>query len=258
MGEVKDGSGSATPNAAPAPATKDTRVRDRIVLIFLIIAAIGVAVAIHLTSQPSDATEPETAAPVPTRGFGYEVPGETPPPVLNATPAPGKPYEVPDEAELVPKERPDEQFKRDAEDAGLAFLKVYLNANGAEQEQPTSYINKLAPYATEDLLKQYRAPYEGVTPEWNWLGVFMHEKGLNVSVEGFCTLGATQAPAVAFDEKDGGNMPCFYRQVVRDGQGKEYSGDDLGIEPNILDDQRLKMVKDGDQWKVAQTNAFGL
>lgn len=254
---MKEGNGPVTPGGPPVSEVKDTRVRDRIVLISLVVAAIGVAFLIHLTSQPSDATEPGEASALPTRGFGYEVPGATQPPELKATPAPGKPYEVPDEAELVPKERPEEQFKRDAEDAALAFLKIYLNANGADNEQPISYIDKLAPYATEELLKQYRAPYEGVTPEWNWLGVLMHEKGLNVSVEGFCTLGATQAPAVAFDENDGGNIPCFYRQVVRDGQGNEYSDDDLGIESNILDDQRLKMVKDGGQWKVAKTGAYG-
>lgn len=156
----------------------------------------------------------------------------------------------------TPRSRPAEQFKRDAEDAGLEFLKIYLNANGAENDHPLHFTEKLEPYATAALIEKIRAPYEGVTPEWNWVGEIMHEKAWNVSVEGFCGLGPMQGPPPAFDEEEGGNMPCSFRQVVRGADGKEANSKPENIQPDQLGAQSLKMVREDGRWKVAELDSF--
>jgi hypothetical protein len=60
-----------------------------------------------------------------------------------------------------------------------------------------------------------------------------------------------------FDEEDGGNMPCSFTQTVIGPDGKEYTGDDLGVRSKSSGSQSLKMVKEDGRWKVAAFDSYG-
>lgn len=149
-----------------------------------------------------------------------------------------------------------EQYRLDAEKAGNEFLKIYFNSAGSDMATPLAFVDKLAPYGTQELLDGIRES-SGTATEWGGFGKFLHDKKLNFRVASTCSLAPGQAFAPVFDEVDGGNMPCSFNQTVVGPDGNEYKGDDLGVRSKSSGSQSLKMVKEDGAWKVAAFDSYG-
>lgn len=239
------------------PQKPESKLKQRLVTIAIVIAvAAGGAVILLTSGQDGDAAAKPSASASPVElQNGRNPAGNGPTLSAGDTDTRGKgvkpEYEIAPDAELVPRAETPEQYKRDAEAAGMEFLKIYLNPNGAANENPLSYTDKLTPYATSGLIDSLRASYGDAKPEWNWLGEEMHQLEANVIVEGYCSLTPDQSLPLPFDEEKGGNLPCAFRQVIRDDTGTQVKSDVLGIETNLLGNQVLQVVKEDGAWKVA-------
>jgi hypothetical protein len=58
-----------------------------------------------------------------------------------------------------------EQFRLDAEKAGNEFLKIYFNSAGSDMTTPLAFVDKLAPYGTQEFLDGIRES-SGTATEW--------------------------------------------------------------------------------------------
>lgn len=253
---------TTNPDALPSDKPESKLKRRLVTITILLAVAAGICV-IYLTAD-TEGDAAAQSAPSPSaselqNGLG---PNGTAP-TLSAGDAgtSGKgvipEYQIAPDTVLEPRYETTEQYKRDAEAAAFEFLKIYLNPNGASNENPLSYTEKLAPYATSELIDGIRESFGGGQPEWNWLGEEMHQLNANVSVEGYCSLTPEQSLPLPFDEEKGGNVPCTFRQVVRDTSGTQIKSDVLGIETNLLGDQVLQMIKEDGAWKVSAVDKNG-
>lgn len=242
-------------------------IKNRLLIAGIVLAVIA-AGALMLILQPvsvkADASKPsETAssssAPVPTVGVlsapvpnlsaanpGQSASAETgarPPEQAHATDLPTAPPVT-------------EPYKQAAEKAGNEFLKIYFNAPGASMETPSSYVDKLSPYASKAILDQLHA----ATPsnaQWSSFGKKLHDKQLNYTVAPSCSLAPGQAFAPKFDEKGGGNMPCSFSMTITGQAGAEYAGNDLPVATKSNGSQSLKMINEDGTWKVAAFDSYG-
>lgn len=243
-----------------------SKTKNRLLAAIVIAVILGVA-AVILIAQPAsvkaDAVKPSTlptesataAAPSSTAAAALPNISAANPGQLNSSTPTALP---PDQA--APSDQPKasaatESYKHDAEQAGMEFLKIYFNSPGYVMENPGSYLEKIAPYASKDFLTEMRGPSPKL--EWSPFGQFMHDKKLDYSVDATCSLAAGQSEAPTFDEEKGGNMPCTFTQTVVGLDGKEYTGSDLGVKSKSTGTQSLKMVKEDNAWKVAAIDAYG-
>jgi len=233
-------------------------------LIAGIVVALGAVAALMLLLQPTS-VKADAASPTPTATPTSSATAGTSPKPLNLSAGnPGQTKEAtgalpPGAAvstDLPTAPSASEPYKKAAENAGKEFLKIYFNAPGASMPNPGSYIDQLAPYATQDILDKLRA----ATPTnatWTMLGKRFHDKGLNYVVTPSCSLAPGQGFAPKFDEADGGNLPCTFSMVVAAQDGTQYSGTDLPVASNSTGSQSLKMVNENGTWKVAAIDSYG-
>ena len=233
-------------------------------LIAGVVLALGAAAALMLLLQPTsvkaDATAATaTASPSVSTTAGT---GATPPnlsagnPGQTANTTGALPPGAAPSTDMPTAPSASEPYKKAAESAGKEFLKVYFNAPGASMPRPDSYIDQLAPYATQGILDKLRA----ATPAnatWTNLGKRFHDKSLNYLVTPSCSLAPGQGFAPKFDEDAGGNLPCTFSMVVAGPDGTQYSGSDLPVATKSTGTQSLKMVNENGSWKVAAIDSYG-
>lgn len=238
--------------------------KNRILIAIVAVVIAGVAAVILLLQPASEKAEASEATGQPTASSSAMGVGPAALPNISAA----NPGQAPSNQDVaVPPDRASPTdlpkatistastpYKQEVEKQGNEFLKIYFNNVGADMETPTSYLDKLAPFAGSEFLDGLRK--SSTATEWGGFGKFLHEKRLNITVEPTCSLAEGQAFAPVFDEADGGNLPCTFKQTVVNQDGKKYTSNDLGVEAESWGSQSLKMVKEDGVWKVAAFDSF--
>lgn len=242
--------------------------KNRILAAVVAVAIIGVA-ALILIAQPAsvkaEAAKPSATSPVTAAApNAATIPPSAAPNISAANPGQEAVNTTgavaPDQAptsDLPKASRVTEPYKQDAEKAGNEFLKIYFNSPGSTMETPSSYVDKLVPYVTSGFLDQLRGPAGSAATVWTPFGKTLHDKKLDYAVDPACSLAAGQGFAPAFDETNGGNLPCTFKQTIVGHDGKTYAGNDLHVEITSNGTQSLKMVKENGAWKVAAIDSYG-